>query len=96
MSSNSVPQLQRSVESAQNTLDSLRSEIEKVRKDDKTFSVRELQEEVKIIYCEYTRLNQEIAEGQEESQSVDAARNQAEQKCSSRYQNSLKAQNKRT
>ena len=90
--SNTVPQLQRSVESAQNTLDSLKNEIEKTRKDDKTFSVRELQEEVKIIYCEYTRLNKEVADGQEESQAVENARSQAEMKCSSRYQNSLKAQ----
>ena len=89
---NTVPQLQRSVESAQNTVDSLTADIEKAKNDDKTFNVRELQEEVKIIYCEYTRLENEINDGQEEAKSLEQARSKAEHKCTQKYQTNLKNQ----
>ena len=90
--SNTVPQLQRSVESAQNTVDSLTADIEKAKNDDKTFNVRELQEEVKIIYCEYTRLENEINDGQDEAKSLEQARTQAEHKCTQKYHTNLKNQ----
>lgn len=53
---NSVPQLKRSVESAENALANLRDQIKKTRQDDKTFLVKELEEEVKLAYCENQRL----------------------------------------
>lgn len=53
---NSVPQLKRSVESAENALAALRNQIKKTRQDDKTFIVKELEEEVKLAYCENQRL----------------------------------------
>lgn len=89
---NTVPQLQRSVESAQNTLDELKKEIEQAKKDDKTFVVRELQEEDKIIYCEYTRLNQLIEEGNSQAQMLSNARENAEYRCSQKNFQNLRAQ----
>lgn len=87
---NSVTQLQRSINSAQNTLNSLRKEIDKARRDDKTFAVKEMQEEVKILYSEYTRLNNEFNEGKNVAQSYDKLRSNAEYKVSSQNFSSLK------
>ncbi|KAH0791332.1 hypothetical protein GPJ56_004742 [Histomonas meleagridis] len=68
--SNSVPQLQRSVELAENTLSSLKEEIEAAYQDDKTFIVKELEEEVKLAYCENQRLSQEAKEARQQSNST--------------------------
>lgn len=89
---NTVPQLQRSVESAQNTLAELKQDIEQAKRDDKTFFVRELQEEVKIIYCEFSRLNQQIEDGNEEAQKLSQARENAEYRCSQKNYQNLRAQ----
>jgi chromosome segregation ATPase len=61
---NTIPQLKRSLDGAVNTLESLREEIESVREHDKTYVVKEFEEEVKIIYSEYQRLCQEQQEAQ--------------------------------
>jgi len=79
--SNTIPQLQRSVESAFNTLQTLKSEIERTRFDDKTFSVRELQEEVKIAYCENQRLAMLLQDTKIEANNVERFRSEVESKC---------------
>jgi hypothetical protein len=53
---NSVPQLKRSIDSAEHALEVLKEEIVKAKQDDKTFVVKELEEEVKLAYCENVRL----------------------------------------
>lgn len=91
---NTIPQLARSVESMENTLEALNNEIEQTRNDDKTFAVKELQEEVKLQYCEYMRLNQEFQKGKNKSQDLDRARADAEIKCSNQHYQELRAQNR--
>lgn len=54
---NSIPQFKRSAVAAENALNSLRQQIEDARQDDKVFVVKELEEEVKLAYCENQRLN---------------------------------------
>ena len=54
---NSIPQFKRSATAAENRLDSLHEQIEEARVDDKVFLVKELEEEVKLAYCENQRLN---------------------------------------
>jgi chromosome segregation ATPase len=61
---NTIPQLKRSLDGATNTLAALREEIDLVREHDKTYIVKEFEEEVKIIYSEYQRLCNEQQEAQ--------------------------------
>ena len=53
---NSIPQLKRSVECAEHALEALRKQIDEGSQDDRVFLVKELQEEVKLAYCENQRL----------------------------------------
>jgi chromosome segregation ATPase len=59
---NTIPQLKRSLDGAENTLAALREEIETIREHDKTYVVKEFEEEVKIVYSEYQRLCREQQE----------------------------------
>lgn len=88
---NSLRQLNRSVQSAENTLQNLREEIEKVRYNDKTYLVNELKEEVKLAYCENQRLNQELQQRNSENSNVDKQLQEASKKASNSYINELKS-----
>ena len=79
---NTIPQLQRSIESAKNTLQTLKNELQRTRNDDKTFSVRELQEEVKIAYCEHQRLTLLLQDHKIEAHQIEKSRIEAENRCS--------------
>lgn len=87
---NSLKQLNRSVQSAENTLQNLREEIEKIRYNDKTYIVNELREEVKLAYCENQRLNQELQQRNSENSDVDKQLQEASKKASNSYINELK------
>ena len=64
---NAIPQLRRSVEAAQHALESLRKQIDEATVDDRVFLVKELQEEVKLAYCENQRLNIELQDRKNEA-----------------------------
>jgi chromosome segregation ATPase len=51
-----IENLTRNIAGAKNTLDILRVDIDQAEKDDRTSSVEELEEELKMTYCEYQRL----------------------------------------
>lgn len=89
--SNSIPQLKRSVDGAQNTLSSLRDEIEKARQDDKTFIVKELEEEVKLAYCENQRLSKQLQDSKLEANKAETLLNEATFKASVQNITNLKA-----
>jgi hypothetical protein len=57
---NTIRNLQLNVESARNTLATLKEEIEELESDDRTPAIDELEEELKFSYCEYTRLLQGV------------------------------------
>ena len=89
--SNSVPQLQRSVELAENTLASLKEEIEAAYQDDKTFIVKELEEEVKLAYCENQRLSQEAKEARHQSNDTNKLLRDATYKASNQNLQELRS-----
>lgn len=91
--SNSVPQLRRSVESAANTLENLRDTIDKMRYDDKTYIVKELEEEVKLAYCEHQRLAMELQDAKIEANNSAQRRKEAEERISNQHIRELKAKN---
>jgi chromosome segregation ATPase len=57
-----IPNLQREVESARNTLATLKAEIADLEADDQISAVDELEEELKMAYGEYIRLSQGLRE----------------------------------
>ena len=90
---NSVPQLRRSVESAANTLESLHETIDQTRYDDKTYIVKELEEEVKLAYCEHQRLAMELQDAKIEANDSAQKRKEAEERVSTQHIRELKAKN---
>lgn len=86
----SVAILRRSVESAQNTLNQLQLDIEKAKKCDKTNYVRELQEEVRIVYCEHQRLTIELQDAKIEAHHSTQLCQEGERRVSSQFHNEYK------
>jgi hypothetical protein len=62
-----IPNLRRNIEAASHTLETLGEQIEGAEKDDKTSTVHELREEVKITYCEYKRLERGLQDKRAEA-----------------------------
>lgn len=87
---NSVRQLSRSVQSAENTLENLKEEVDQVRQDDKTFIVNELKEEVKLAYCENERILQKLQEKTSNSSETEKALLEASKKASNANISELK------
>ncbi|OHT04719.1 hypothetical protein TRFO_06139 [Tritrichomonas foetus] len=55
-----IPQVQRSIDGAENTLQNLQDELEKAQMDDRTATYQETEEELKVTYLEYDRLQGDI------------------------------------
>ena len=66
-----IAQLQRSIEAAENTIESLQTELEEAQFDDRTAAYQELEEEVKATYLEYDRITSEIQTSREEAKKWD-------------------------
>jgi chromosome segregation ATPase len=56
---NAIPQLRRSLDIAEHRLAALQEQIYATREHDKTYVVRELEEEIKVVYSEVQRLSRE-------------------------------------
>jgi uncharacterized phage infection (PIP) family protein YhgE len=80
---NTIPQLKRSIEGAENTLEKLGEEIEKAKGNDKTYIVKEYKEEVKTTYCEYRRICMGLQKAKNEEDQIAAKLREAEQRASS-------------
>lgn len=91
--SNSVPQLSRSMQSAQNTLATLNEQIDATVQDDKTFVVKELEEEVRLVYCEHQRLAMLLQDAKIEANSSSSRRKEAEERVSNPHIKDLKTKN---
>jgi hypothetical protein len=87
---NTIPQLKRSIDGAENTLESLRNQVEDARQHDKTYIVRELEEEVKLTYCEYQRICRHLQESKIEENRVSSKLHEAEQRCSAQHLSELR------
>jgi chromosome segregation ATPase len=87
---NTIPQLKRSLDGAENTLASLREEIETVREHDKTYIVKEFEEEVKIVYSEYQRLCAEQLDAQVRAAKTAAVLGEAEGRVSAQRLSELR------
>jgi hypothetical protein len=62
-----IVNIRRNIEGARNTLETLKEQIEAAEKDDRTSAVQELEEEVKITFCEYKRLERGLQDKQAEA-----------------------------
>jgi hypothetical protein len=90
--SNSIPQLRRSVIGEENALDDLQNKIFDARQDDRTFLVKELEEEVKLAYCENQRLTKNLQESKAQANSADRLLQEASTRASNQNINALQAQ----
>ena len=88
---NTISNLEKNVYGARNTLDSLSWRLEASRNDDRASVVEELEEELKMTYCEYRRLCQEVAEREHEANFYMKRLQDAEYRASGAHMNELKA-----
>jgi vacuolar-type H+-ATPase subunit I/STV1 len=63
----SIPRIRRNIEGARNTLESLKEHIEAADRDDRTSAVQELEEELKMTYCEHQRLSRGLQDRRAEA-----------------------------
>lgn len=86
-----IPNIKRNIEGAKNTLKTLKEQIDQVINDDKTSNVEELEEEVKMTYCEYRRLCEVLQEKRAEAGFYDNQLVEAEFRASPQHAGELKA-----
>lgn len=75
---NTIAMLKQSIEKTNNSLDSLRQQIEAAKNDDRLWNVKELEEDTKTSYLEYCRIKNEISKNKQESQDYQNKRNRIE------------------
>jgi chromosome segregation ATPase len=88
---NTIPNLQRNVEGARNALEILKEQIAETECDDRTVAVEELEEEVKVTYCEFRRLTQGLQDKRAAIAVYARELQDAEFRASTKHQNDLKA-----
>lgn len=88
---NTILYLKQNIEGAQNTLDSLKDQVKEAENDDKTSTVEELEEELKITYCEYKRLARTLQDRKAEANHYGRELSEAESRASNQHINELKA-----
>ena len=91
-----IPNIKRNIEGAQHTLDHLKEQIELAENDDRTSAVEELEEELKVTYCEYQRLAKALQDKKAEANHFDKQLSEAEYRASNQHINELKAAIKNT
>lgn len=60
-------QLQRSIEAAENRLENIQTELEKAQYDDRTACYQEVEEELKVTFLEYDRIQGDITSSRDEA-----------------------------
>jgi chromosome segregation ATPase len=88
---NTIPNLRRNIESARNTLETLWEQIEATEADDRTSCIEELEEELKMTYCEYKRLAQGLQDRNNAVASYTRELQDAEHRAASRHIADLRA-----
>ena len=68
---NTILYLKQNIEGAKHTLESLKDQVKEAENDDKTSTVEELEEELKITYCEYKRLARTLQDRKAEANHYD-------------------------
>ena len=88
---NTIVYLKQNLDGAQNTLDTLKEQVKEAENDDKSSLVDELEEELKITYCEYRRLVRDLQEKKAEANHYDRQLNEVEYRASNQHISELKA-----
>lgn len=88
---NTILYLKQNIEGAKHTLESLKDQVKEAENDDKTSTVEELEEELKITYCEYKRLARTLQDRKAEANHYDRELSEAESRASNQHINELKA-----
>lgn len=88
---NTIVYLKQNLDGAQNTLDTLKEQVKEAENDDKSSLVDELEEELKITYCEYRRLVRDLQEKKSEANHYDRQLNEVEYRASNQHISELKA-----
>jgi vacuolar-type H+-ATPase subunit I/STV1 len=86
-----IENLTRNIDGAKNTLEQLRKDIDQAEKDDRTSTVEELEEELKMTYCEYQRLVQLLQLKKIEAEFYNKALAECEYRVSSEHVSECKA-----
>jgi hypothetical protein len=89
---NTIAQLRRSIGVAANALAALRSDVTKTVNDDRTFIIKELEEEVKLLYSENLRLNERVRGADRQLQCYERLLQEAAHKASGRNRSILRQQ----
>ena len=86
---NATNQIKQSIESAKATLQDLDDQLNEARDDDRSALVEELQEELKIAYCEYQRLLDETKETSNDSSELQKKLAEADARTSKQHTKEL-------
>ena len=86
-----INQVEKSIRGAENTLETLREEYEKAQEDDRSAAYKETEEELKITYLEYDRLQGDIQSAKEEAQQSEKRLREIDQKAGSEHAAELKS-----
>lgn len=91
-----ITNLKKNISGARNTLQKLKEQIEAATNDDKTSLVEELEEELKMTYCEYQRHAKTLQDVKAEAAYFDKQLEEAEFRASQPHINELRAAIKET
>jgi hypothetical protein len=86
-----IPNLQRNIESAQNTLATLKEQIEDLEADDRMSAIDELEEELKFAFCECARLSRGLHGKQAAAANYARELQEIEFRGSARHQGDLRS-----
>lgn len=86
-----INQVEKSIRGAENTLETLREEYEKAQEDDRSAAYQETEEELKVTYLEYDRLQGDIQSAKEEAQQSEKRLREIDQKAGSEHAAELKS-----
>ena len=87
-----IPQVQRSIDGAQNTLQSLQEELDKAQMDDRTALYQETEEELKTTYLEYDRLQGDIQAAKDEAAQAEDRLKQIDARAGNEHASQLRSQ----
>lgn len=84
-------QVEKSIRAAENTLSTLNEQKDKALEDDRYASYLETEEELKVTYLEYDRLQSDIQNAKEEAQQTEKRLREIDQRAGSEHAAELKA-----
>lgn len=86
-----INQVEKSIRGAENTLENLREEYERAQEDDRSATYQETEEELKVTYLEYDRLQGDIQSAKETAQDSEKQLREIDQRAGPEHASELKA-----